>query len=283
MRIDLHTHSDISDGTRPPAEVMRRAREAGLDVVALTDHDTVAGWDAAAGELPDGLALVPGIELSCLHDGQSLHLLGYLFDPAEPALADELVRIREHRLVRARTIVRRLRELGADVSWDRVRELAGGDVVGRPHIARAMVEAGVVATVDEAFTEDWIANGGRAHIGPYALDPLQAVQLVRQAGGACVLAHPRARRRGYVFGDEVIEELAAAGLAGVETDHPDHAPEDRARLRDLAAGLGLFTTGSSDDHGGLTGDRLGRETTAVPAYEALLAAASSGSSSVRRA
>ncbi|MFI0353556.1 PHP domain-containing protein [Actinomadura sp. 9N407] len=276
MRIDLHTHSDASDGTRPPAEVVRRAREAGLDVLALTDHDTVAGWDEAWAALPDGLTLVPGIELSCRYDGRSLHLLGYLFDPDAPGLAGELARIRAHRLDRARSMVDRLRALGADVTWERVRELSGGEVVGRPHVARAMVEAGVVATVDDAFTQDWIGSGGRAHVGPYPLDPVRAVQLVREAGGACVLAHPRSRKRGYVFGDEVIEELAAAGLAGVETDHPDHAPEDRARLRDVAAALGLLITGSSDDHGEMTGDRLGSETTSPEDYAALLAAAPGG-------
>ncbi|WP_433477419.1 PHP domain-containing protein [Spirillospora sp. CA-142024] len=276
MRIDLHCHSHASDGTRPPAEVVRRARRNGVDVLALTDHDTVTGWDEAAGALPDGLTLVPGIELSCKQDGRSLHLLGYLFDPAEPALAAELARVRDDRVIRARGMVDRLRELGVDVTWGMVRALARGEAVGRPHIARAMVEAGAIEAPEEAFTPQWIAQGGRAHVERYALDPARAVGLVRAAGGVCVLAHPRARRRGYVFGDEVIEGLAAAGLAGVEIDHPDHAPEDRARLRDLAAGLGLVGTGSSDDHGALTGDRIGAETTAPDAFETLLAAATGG-------
>ncbi|GAA4396522.1 PHP domain-containing protein [Actinomadura verrucosospora] len=276
MRIDLHCHSDASDGTRPPAEVVRRARENGVDVVALTDHDTVAGWDEAAASLPDGLALVPGIELSCKEDDRSLHLLGYLFDPAEPVLAAELARIRDDRVVRARGMVERLNELGAEVGWDTVRALATGEAVGRPHIARAMVEAGVIETADEAFTPQWIAQGGRAYVERYALDAERAIELVRAAGGVCVLAHPRARRRGYVFGDEVIERLAAAGLAGVETDHPDHTPEDRARLRDLAAALGLAVTGSSDDHGAFTGDRIGVETTAADAFDTLRAAATGG-------
>ncbi|MFF5263183.1 PHP domain-containing protein [Actinomadura viridis] len=276
MRIDLHSHSDVSDGTRPPAEVVRRARAAGLDVLALTDHDTVAGWDAARAALPEGLALVPGVELSCRHEDRSLHLLGYLFDPDEPALAGELARIREHRVNRARTMVDRLRALGADVTWERVRELAGGEAVGRPHVARAMVEAGVVGTMEEAFTETWIGHGGRAHVGPYPLDPVRAIRLVRDAGGTCVLAHPRAGR-GYTIGDETIGELAAAGLAGIEVDHPDQGPDDRARLRDLAAGLGLFTTGSSDDHGAQTGDRLGCETTSGEDYAALLASVAGAS------
>ncbi|MCP9953949.1 PHP domain-containing protein [Actinomadura madurae] len=275
MRIDLHSHSDASDGTRPPAEVVRRAREKGLDVLALTDHDTVSGWDEATRALPDGLTLVPGIELSCNQDGRSLHLLGYLFDPDEPELAAELARIRDDRVIRARGMVDRLRGLGVDVTWGMVRALAKGEAVGRPHIARAMVEAGAIETEDEAFTSRWIAQDGRAYVERYALDPERAVGLVRAAGGVCVLAHPRARR-GYAVPDEVIGKLAAAGLAGVEADHPDHAPGDRARLRDLAAGLGLAVTGSSDDHGAPTGDRLGAETTAPDAFEALLAAATGG-------
>ncbi|URM99427.1 PHP domain-containing protein [Actinomadura madurae] len=275
MRIDLHSHSDASDGTRPPAEVVRRAREKGLDVLALTDHDTVSGWDEATRALPGGLTLVPGIELSCNQDGRSLHLLGYLFDPDEPELAAELARIRDDRVIRARGMVDRLRGLGVDVTWGMVRALAKGEAVGRPHIARAMVEAGAIETEDEAFTSRWIAQDGRAYVERYALDPERAVGLVRAAGGVCVLAHPRARR-GYAVPDEVIGKLAAAGLAGVEADHPDHAPGDRARLRDLAAGLGLAVTGSSDDHGAPTGDRLGAETTAPDAFEALLAAATGG-------
>ncbi|TDD38033.1 PHP domain-containing protein [Actinomadura sp. KC06] len=276
MRIDLHSHSDASDGTRPPAEVVRRARERGLDVLALTDHDTVAGWDEAAAALPDGLTLVPGIELSCNEDGRSLHLLGYLFDPDEPELAAELARIRNDRLIRAQGMVDKLRDLGVDVTWGMVRALAKGEAVGRPHIARAMIEAGAIETQDEAFTERWIAQGGRAYVERYALDPVRAIGLVRAAGGVCVLAHPRARRSGFVFGDEVIERLAAAGLAGIEADHPDHVSEDRARLREIAAALGLAATGSSDDHGAPTGDRLGSETTGPEAFAQLIAGASGG-------
>jgi predicted metal-dependent phosphoesterase TrpH len=273
MRIDMHSHSTASDGTRSPAEVVRRARAAGLDVLALTDHDTTSGWDAAAEALPDGLTLVPGMELSCRHEGRSMHLLAYLIDPDDPALAEETSRIRDDRVNRARRMVDRLRELGADITYDRVRELAAGESVGRPHIARAMVEAGVVNTVADAFTSDWIAQGGRAHVGRYALDPFKAVRLVRAAGGVPVLAHPRGGR-GYTFTDETIEALTNAGLAGIEVDHPEHDPAARAALRDLATALGLLTTGSSDDHGSMTGDRLGCETTSPETYEAILAAAS---------
>lgn len=269
MRIDLHSHSDVSDGTEPPAEVMRRAREAGLDVLALTDHDTTAGLEAAAAALPDGLTLVPGMELSCRRDGRSIHLLAYLFDAAEPVLAAECARIRGAREDRGRAMVERLAELGVPVTWEHVSALAGG-VVGRPHIARAMVQAGVIAEPSEAFTEEWLAPGGRAHVSRYALDPSAAVGLVRAAGGVAVLAHPKASGRGAALPDEWIAELAGEGLFGVEVDHLDHDGSARDHLRGLAAELGLAATGSSDDHGELTGHRLGRETTPVEVYERLV-------------
>jgi 3',5'-nucleoside bisphosphate phosphatase len=273
VRADLHSHSAASDGTQPPADVVRRAREAGVDVLALTDHDTVVGHDEAVRALPPGLTLIPGMELSCrLHD-HSLHLLAYLFDPEDPELTAELERIRGDRAERARAMVARLGELGTPVTWEQVRRITGDSVPGRPHIARALVEAGVIAAVEEAFTKEWIGAGGRAYVDRYALDPVRAVTLVRAAGGVPVLAHPRAWRRGYGVDDEDIARLAAAGLAGIEADHPDQAPEDRARLRSLATELGLFVTGASDDHGELTGHRLGAETTTPEAYEALVAQA----------
>src|ERR1700754_740295 len=156
MRIDLHSHSNASDGTEPPAEVVRRAREAGLDVLALTDHDTVAGLPAAAEALPAGLTLVPGMELSCRRDGTSIHMLAYLFDAAAPDLAAECRRIRDAREQRGRQMVQRLVELGVPITWERVAVLAGDGSVGRPHIARAMVAAGVIETPAQAFTSEWI-------------------------------------------------------------------------------------------------------------------------------
>jgi predicted metal-dependent phosphoesterase TrpH len=269
VRIDLHSHSSVSDGTQPPADVIRRAHAAGVGVLALTDHDTVAGHAEAVRALPRGMTLVRGMELSCRLREHSLHLLAYLFDPDEPELAAERRRIRDDRAHRARGMVERLGELGAPVTWAQVREIIGDSVPGRPHIARAMVEAGVVATVEEAFTPAWIGAGGRAHVDRYALDPVRAIRLVRAAGGVPVLAHPRAGRRGYGVADDEIAELVGAGLAGIEADHPDHAAADRAALRALAAELGIFVTGASDDHGELTGHRLGAETTSAEAYEAL--------------
>ncbi|GAA0363077.1 PHP domain-containing protein [Actinoallomurus spadix] len=273
MRIDLHSHSSVSDGTQPPADVVRRAHAAGVGVLALTDHDTVGGHPEAVRALPPGMTLVRGMELSCRLGGRSLHLLAYLFDPGEPALAAERRRIRDDRAHRARGMVERLGRLGAPVTWEAVQRITGESVPGRPHIARAMVEAGVVTSVEAAFTPEWIGAGGRAYVDRYALDAVVAVGLVRAAGGVPVLAHPRASRRGYVFTDEEIARLAGAGLAGVETDHPDHTAADRAHLRGLAADLGLVTTGASDDHGALTGHRLGAETTAPESYEALLSQA----------
>ena len=267
-RIDLHVHSSASDGTDPPAEVMLRAAAAGLDVVALTDHDTVSGIARASEALPPGLTLVPGMELSCLLAGNSVHMLAYLFDLGDPALSAETELIRDDRVHRARAMVDRLRELGAPVTWDQVTAIADGGVVGRPHIARAMAEAGVVATPADAFTADWIGDGGRAHVGRYAPDPERAIALVRAAGGVPVLAHPGSP--GYEIKDEVITRLAAVGLAGVEVFHPDHNVSERLRLTALATRLDLVMTGGSDDHGSFNGTGLGAETTPPDQYERLL-------------
>jgi 3',5'-nucleoside bisphosphate phosphatase len=273
MRADLHSHSTASDGTCPPAEVMRRARAAGLDVIALTDHDTVAGHDQARRALPPGLTLLPGMELSCRLDGHSVHLLGYLFDPAHEELAAELTAIRESRVRRAREMVARLAELGAPVTWEQVTALAGEGVVGRPHIARAMVEAGVIDSPEQAFGPDWIGAGGRAHVRRYALDPARAISLVRDAGGVAVLAHPRVPERGWTVPDDVIAGLAGAGLSGIEVQHPDQDRSRRAELQALAERLGLVASGGSDDHGELTGYRIGSETAAPDAYERLISQA----------
>ncbi|HEY2314236.1 MAG TPA: PHP domain-containing protein [Streptosporangiaceae bacterium] len=270
MRADLHSHSSVSDGTEPPAVVIRRAAEAGLDVIALTDHDTVAGHREAAGALPAGLTLLPGAELSCRLDGHSVHMLAYLFDSDNDALAGEMAEIRESRLHRARAMVGKLNELGVPITWEQVSEIAGGGVVGRPHIARAMIDAGAVASIEEAFTPEWIGPGGRAHVSRYALDPAKAIDLVRAAGGVTVVAHPRGMGRGWQIPDEVIADLAAVGLTGIEVNHPQQDEQERGRLSELASSLGLVASGGSDDHGALTGFRIGSEVAAEGAYEALI-------------
>ena len=272
MRIDLHAHSTASDGTDSPADLVRKAAAAGLDVLALTDHDTVAGHAAALAALPPGLTLVTGAEFSCRLDGISLHLLGYLFDPAEPTLARERELLRDDRVPRAKAIVARLQEHGVPITWERVRQLAEGSV-GRPHIAAAMVEAGVIEDVSAAFTPEWIGDGGRAHVAKHELDACTAIRLIHEAGGVAVFAHPLAAQRGRVVPEEAIVRMAEAGLDGVEADHMDHDAGTRRRLHELAAGLGLVATGSSDYHGSRKSCLLGEYTTAPEAYEELVARA----------
>jgi hypothetical protein len=294
VRIDLHVHSNASDGTDAPAEVIRRACAAELDILALTDHDTQAGVAEARAALPVGLTLVPGMELSCTIDrndqeveapggtatprypGQrSVHLLAYLFDPADAELSAETARIRDDRVYRARGMVALLQERGVDVTWEQVGRIAGDAVVGRPHIARAMAEAGAIAQPSDAFTPEWIADGGRAFVDRYAIPLDRAVALVRAAGGVPVLAHPRSP--GYEVPDEVIAGAAAAGLAGLEVFHPDHDESERARLIATATRLGLVMTGGSDDHGSFNDSGLGREVTPPESYERMLAMATGDS------
>ncbi|MGW9453563.1 PHP domain-containing protein [Streptomyces sp. NPDC055632] len=266
MRIDLHTHSTASDGTDTPAELVRNAAAAGLDVVALTDHDTTRGHAEAIAALPEGLTLVTGAELSCRVDGIGLHLLAYLFDPEEPALLAERELVRDDRVPRARAMVGKLRELGVPVTWEQVARIAGDGSVGRPHVAEALVELGVVPDVSAAFTPEWLADGGRAYVGKHELDPVEAIRLVKAAGGVTVFAHPLAVKRGQVLPEASIARLAEAGLDGIEVDHMDHDEPTRARLRGLAKELGLLTTGSSDYHGSRKTCRLGEYTTDPEIY-----------------
>lgn len=264
--IDLHAHSTISDGTDSPAQLVVTAAAAGVDVLALTDHDSTAGWAEAVEALPAGLRLIRGAEFSCIApDGRggriSVHLLGYLFDPASEAIRAEQARLRDERRERLRAMAVRMAADGFPVDADAVLgDLAPEAPVGRPHLARALVSAGVVGSVDEAFGR-FLHSGGPYYIGRADTEVLAAVEMVRAAGGVTVLAHPAARRRGPVVEPHVIAELAAAGLAGVEVDHPDHAAEDRAALRELAVALDLIVTGSSDYHGTNKTVSLGQETT----------------------
>ncbi|WP_306190478.1 MULTISPECIES: PHP domain-containing protein [unclassified Streptomyces] len=266
MRIDLHTHSTASDGTDTPAELVLGAAAAGLDVVALTDHDTTRGHAEAIAALPEGLTLVTGAELSCRIDGTSMHMLAYLFDPAEPALLAERELVRDDRVPRAKGMIAKLNALGVPVTWEQVARIAGDGSVGRPHIASALVELGVVPTVGDAFTDQWLADGGRAYVEKHETDPFEAIRLVKGAGGVCVFAHPAAVKRGRTVPESAIAEMAAAGLDGIEVDHMDHDPDTRARLRGLAAELGLLVTGSSDYHGSRKSVSLGEFTTDPEVY-----------------
>ncbi|MFF3749699.1 PHP domain-containing protein [Streptomyces sp. NPDC002018] len=269
MRIDLHTHSTASDGTDTPAELMRNAAAAGLDVVALTDHDSARGHAEAIAALADldrDLTLVTGAELSCRLDGVGLHMLAYLFDPFEPEFLRERELVRDDRVPRARAMVTRLQELGVPITWEQVARIAGDASLGRPHIATALVELGVVATVSDAFTSEWLGNGGRAYAEKHEFDPFEAIRLVKAAGGVTVFAHPQAVKRGAVVPDSAVERLAAAGLDGIEVDHTDHDAPTRARLRGQAADLGLLVTGSSDYHGSRKSVELGACTTDPEIY-----------------
>jgi hypothetical protein len=275
MRIDLHTHSTASDGTDSPAELMAAAVGAGLDAIALTDHDTVAGWDEAAAARPAGLALVRGVELSCegpATDGgrATVHLLAYLIDPRAPELVAEQARMRGNRRRRLHEMAVRMRADGLPVDPDAVLAAVPETAsAGRPHLARALLAAGVVSSVSDAFHR-YLHNGGRYYLGKQDMPLAAAVRLVAAAGGVPVLAHCRARRRGRIIGLETIVELVDDGLAGLEVDHTDHEEADRVELRALAERHGLLATGSSDYHGTNKTVRLGAHTTSPEMFRKLI-------------
>jgi predicted metal-dependent phosphoesterase TrpH len=276
MPIDLHTHSSASDGTESPAELMASAKAAGLDVVAITDHDTTAGWAVAEVARPRGLTVVPGMELSCRwfpgdQPPISVHLLAYLFDPTHPGFAAERARLRDERLERGERIVGALADDGYPVSWAAVVERSDGGVVGRPHIARALVEAGVVDSVDHAFAT-LLHHRSPYYVAKVDTDVRVGIALVRAAGGVPVFAHGLAHKRGRVVGDAAIAAMVEAGLMGLEVDHPDHALDERAHLLGLAADLDLIVTGSSDYHGTNKTTPIGVCTTDQEQFEAIVAA-----------
>jgi predicted metal-dependent phosphoesterase TrpH len=251
MRIDLHTHSSVSDGTDAPAELVRKAVAVGLDVVALTDHDTFDGLDEAVAEGERlGLHVVRGMELSCSRQGNSVHVLAYGADPASPELAAEMARVRDGRLGRLAGVLRKLAVLGVPVSEAEVMAQVGDSPsVGRPHIADALIKAGHVRDRQEAF-DRFLADGGPAHVHRYTIEVDRAIELMHEAGGLAVIAHPWGRGRERLLPPNVLEALARDhGLDGIEVDHQDHDPDSRRRLRALADRLGLLATGSSDYHG----------------------------------
>jgi len=260
---DLHTHSTCSDGTATVSENVEMARERGLSGIGITDHDTTEGLEeafaAGAGEGAD-LEIVPGIEFSAEYGGSSLHVLSYWPDPDNEDLKAELKRLSDTRLRRGEMMVEKLQELGYDISFERVRELAGGGLIARPHVATAMVEAGIVPTEKEAF-DRFISDDGIAYVPKHALDPVAALDLIKAAGGVCVLAHPGMWKGEGSVPDVLIEEMAAGGMAGLEVDHPDHDEAQRAYYRTMAERLDLVPTGASDCHGARYDFRLGCEST----------------------
>jgi predicted metal-dependent phosphoesterase TrpH len=273
--IDLHVHSVFSDGTFTPREAVTLAQERGLSTMALTDHDTVNGLDeaySAGDEL--GVEIVPGIEFSTIYEGNGVHVLCYFMDAENPELAAELRRLQDDRYRRGEMMVEKLQELGYPITFERVREIAEGGNIVRPHVAQALVEAGVVATTKDAFTEEFIGSNGRAYVEKHALHPLEALQLIHSAGGACVLAHPGTFRETKPVPPTLIDELAAAGLDGIEVSHPEHTPEVEAEYMQTAHRVGLIWTGSSDCHGNRYDPvRLGMRTTAPEQLERLRARA----------
>jgi 3',5'-nucleoside bisphosphate phosphatase len=258
VKIDLHTHSTVSDGTEPPADVAAAAAAAGLDAFALTDHDSTAGWaECAVAARRLGLMFVPGMEISCRStEGISVHILSYLHDPGNRALRVEIDRTRESRLIRAERMVERLAE-DFPISWQHVaKHVTPGASVGRPHIADALVTAGIVTDRSEAFTEI-LTPKSRYFVSHYAPNPADAVALVRAAGGVPVFAHPVAHQRGRVVGTHTFSEMIDAGLLGLEIEHRDNPAEGRQWLRQLAQQHHLLATGSSDYHGAGKPNRLG--------------------------
>jgi 3',5'-nucleoside bisphosphate phosphatase len=269
--IDLHTHTIHSDGTFRPRGLIELASDRLLATVAVTDHDSMDGvHEAKAAGAELGVEVVPGIELSTTLDGEGVHILCYFIDPAHPGLSAELRRLREDRFTRGERMVARLQELGYPITFERVREIAQGGNIIRPHVAQALVEAGVVPTVKDAFTEEFIGSGGRAHVQKQAMQPLEAIQLVHSAGGVCVLAHPGTYREVSPVPDGIIDRMAESGLDGIEASHPEHTPEMEAHYIEVAMRLGLIWTGSSDCHGKLYDPvRLGMRTTPPDQFERL--------------
>jgi predicted metal-dependent phosphoesterase TrpH len=269
--IDLHTHSSVSDGTQTPAELVRAAAQAGLGTVALTDHDSTAGWAEAARTADElGIGFVPGMELSTRFGWKSVHMLAYLFDPASPGLVAETERIREARRTRAEAMVARLAE-DYDLTWEDVlAHTAPGASVGRPHIADALVTLGHVASRSDAFAT--LLHPKAGYFEPlYAPSPLDGVRLITAAGGVPVLAHPATRGRDNVLDAHYLTSLVDAGLAGLEVEHRENTDDGRADLREVAAAHGLFVTGSSDYHGAGKPNRLGENTTSREVLERIYA------------
>jgi predicted metal-dependent phosphoesterase TrpH len=285
LRIDLHTHTHASDGSDTPTELVDRAVAEGLDIIALTDHDTTAGWfEAMARAGQTGLGLVPGIELSAqILDPErkapplSVHVLGYLVNPDSDLLQQELSTIRRHRDDRLQMMVERLSK-DVDITWEEVSAgIHPGATPGRPHIAEVLVAKGIVATVSEAF-DHYLAGDGPYHVPHYAPTLLTALATIRQAGGVPVLAHPLSGGRQFALGsatnrtelERVLAELAGEGLAGVEVFHRENAPHLVDALHQAATRVGLIVTGSSDYHGSKKPNRLGEHMTSPDQFARIL-------------
>lgn len=272
--IDLHTHSLASDGTDTPGELVNKALATGLTKIALTDHDTLAGWDEAINYLRPGLDLILGSEISCqTDDGISVHMLGLLFDPENQALLKMLEQTRDNRVGRMEKIISRLNEAGIEISMAEVMaQVAEGATLGRPHLADALIAKKFVKDREEAFSE-LLHNNSKFYISHYSPTPEVVIKQIKQAGGVAVIAHPLASLRGQTITVESFESMVSAGLDGIEVSHRDHTIEQQALLSDIVKEFNLVATGSSDYHGNGKLNQLGEFTTSELAFETLEAKA----------
>jgi predicted metal-dependent phosphoesterase TrpH len=248
--IDLHTHTNKSDGTDSPRELVNKAIAQGLTVLGITDHDTTSGWEEAAQTLRGNLALALGSEISCLtEDGISVHMLGLLFDAKHAGIQEMLEETRDGRLPRMRKMIAKMQSAGIDISMDDVEAARPeGATLGRPHLADALVNKGIINSRDEAF-QGMLNNESEFYVSHAAPTPAEAIAMIRRAGGVAVIAHPFASRRGVILQASDFQELVTAGLNGIEVDHRDQNPDEREMLRQIARELDLVITGSSDYHG----------------------------------
>ena len=272
--IDLHTHSNFSDGTDSPAQLINKALATGITTIALTDHDSVAGIAQAQSALRPGISLVAGAEISCqTDDGISVHMLGLLFDLENKDLISTMEKTRENRHGRMQRIIERLNEAGIEISiQDVLAELAQGATLGRPHLADALIKKGVVSSRDEAFSQ-MLHNKSKFYVAHYSPKPVEAIKLIKAAGGVAIIAHPMASHRGRTISIETFGDLIEAGLDAIEVDHRDHSPDEKNALIQLARDNNLVMTGASDYHGNGKLNLLGEYTTDPAQWERLEARA----------
>ena len=268
--IDLHTHTTFSDGTDTPTQLINKALAVGITTIALTDHDSISGWQEATTALRPGICLVPGAEVSCQTlDGISVHILGLLFDSSNTELIDTLEKTRENRFGRMEKIIAKINEAGIEISMSEVLEqLSDGATLGRPHLADALIKKGVVASREEAFTQ-MLHNHSKYYVSHYSPTPEAVIKLIKDAGGVSVIAHPMASHRGRTISLDTFGSLIQAGLDGIEVDHRDHSAEEKTQLISLAKESKLVMTGASDYHGNGKLNLLGEYTTEPAQWQKL--------------
>ncbi|MGA1705518.1 MAG: PHP domain-containing protein [Candidatus Nanopelagicaceae bacterium] len=270
-RIDLHTHSNESDGTDRPGELVEKAIVAGVTHLSVTDHDSITGWSEALSHRDDSISLILGAEISCqTSEALSVHMLGLLFDPEDQPLRSAMEQTRTNRVTRMERIVTRLQEAGIEITIaDVYAELSEGATLGRPHLADAMVKKGIVSDRSEAF-ERYLHNRSKFYIPDASPTPEIAIGLIKEAGGVAVIAHPFASLRGRIISPEYLESLVDAGLDGIEIDHRDHNEGERDALREMVRRFGLIATGGSDYHGTGKVNKLAENTTDMAQLERII-------------